>query len=30
MVVELLETLKNEESRHIRLVRAMIVKLELA
>ncbi len=30
MVVELLETLKNEESRHIRLVQAMIVKLKLA
>jgi rubrerythrin len=30
MVVELLDTLKNEESRHLRLIRAMIAKLELA
>ena len=28
MVVELLETLKNEESRHLRLVRAMLAKME--
>ena len=30
MVVTLLETLKNEESRHLRLVHAMLAKLETA
>lgn len=30
VVVELLETLKNEESRHLRLIQAMIARMELA
>ena len=29
MVVELLDLLKNEESRHLRLIQAMLAKLEI-